>query len=169
MKTYTPKAAEITRAWYVVDAEGIVLGRLASEVAKILRGKHKPTYAPHMDGGDHVVVVNASKIRLTGGKETKKMAYHHSQYPGGLRAVPYERMLAQRADRVVEKAIKGMLPKTRLGRQMASKLRVYAGPEHEQQAQQPVPLKVGDVPPAVPAERAPKAEKPKPKEKKTDG
>jgi len=168
MKTYTPRASEITRAWYVMDADGVVLGRLASEVAKILRGKHKPTYAPHMDGGDHVVVINASKIRLTGGKETKKMAYRHSQYPGGLTAVPYERLLAERPQKAVEKAIKGMLPKTRLGRQMSSKLRVYAGPEHEQQAQQPVPLAVGDVPPAVPAppEKKPPVAAKKPPTKK---
>jgi large subunit ribosomal protein L13 len=185
MKTYTPKAGEITRAWYVVDADGVVLGRLASEVAKILRGKHKPTYAPHMDGGDHVVVVNASKIRLTGGKETKKLAYRHSQYPGGLTAVPYERLLAERPQKAVEKAIRGMLPKTRLGRQMGTKLRVYAGPEHEQQAQQPVPLTIGEVPPAVPAqpEKKPESARKKPaaapkaapkkttakKEKPTDG
>ncbi|HVM11545.1 MAG TPA: 50S ribosomal protein L13 [Actinomycetota bacterium] len=150
MKTYSPKAADITRGWYLVDAEGVVLGRLASEVAKILRGKHKPTFAPHVDGGDHVVVINAAKVSLSGGKESKKMAYRHSQYPGGLRAVPYERLLAERPERAVEKAIKGMLPKNRLGRQMGKKLRVYAGPDHQQQAQQPVPLKVGDVPPAVP-------------------
>lgn len=148
MKTYSPKVKDIRRAWYVVDADGATLGRLASEVARILRGKHKPTYAPHMDMGDHVVVVNAEKIRVTGGKETKKLYRHHSQYPGGLREVPYERLARKRPERVVEKAIRGMLPHNRLGRRMAGKLAVYAGPEHPHQAQQPVPLKLGDVPPA---------------------
>ena len=145
-KTYSPKAKEITRAWYVVDADGAVLGRLASEVAKILRGKHKPTYAPHLDTGDHVVVVNASKIRLTGGKELKKVYYRHSGYPGGIKEMPFERMIAERPERVVEKAVRGMLPKNRLGRQMGGKLRVYAGPEHNNAAQKPIPLRLGDVP-----------------------
>jgi large subunit ribosomal protein L13 len=148
-KTYSPKAKEITRAWYVIDAEGAVLGRLASEVAKILRGKHKPTYAPHLDTGDHVVVVNAAKIRLTGGKELKKVYYRHSGYPGGIKEVSFERMMADRPERVVEKAVRGMLPKTRLGRQMGGKLRVYKGPEHEQSSQKPIPLRVGEVPGAV--------------------
>jgi large subunit ribosomal protein L13 len=148
-KTYSPKAKEITRAWYVIDADGAVLGRLASEVAKILRGKHKPTYAPHLDTGDHVVVVNAAKIRLTGGKELKKVYYRHSGYPGGIKEVSFERMMADRPERVVEKAVKGMLPKTRLGRQMGGKLRVYKGPEHEHSSQKPIPLRVGEVPGAV--------------------
>ena len=148
-KTYSPKAKEITRAWYVIDADGAVLGRLASEVAKILRGKHKPTYAPHLDTGDHVIVVNAAKVRLTGGKELKKVYYRHSGYPGGIKEVPFERLMADRPERVVEKAVKGMLPKTRLGRQMGGKLRIYKGPEHEHSSQKPTPLRLGEVPGAV--------------------
>lgn len=148
-KTYSPKAKEITRAWYVIDADGAVLGRLASEVAKILRGKHKPTYAPHLDTGDHVIVVNAAKVRLTGGKELKKVYYRHSGYPGGIKEVTFERLMADRPERVVEKAVKGMLPKTRLGRQMGGKLRIYKGPEHEHSSQKPTPLRLGEVPGAV--------------------
>jgi large subunit ribosomal protein L13 len=149
MKTYSPRKKDVQRAWYVVDAQGAVLGRLASEVAKILRGKHKPTYAPHMDMGDHVVVVNAAGVRLSGEKGPKKLYYHHSQYPGGLKTVPFERLLDRHPEKVVERAIKGMLPRNRLGRQMARKLSVYAGPEHEHQAQKPVPIRVGEVPGAV--------------------
>jgi large subunit ribosomal protein L13 len=162
MKTYSPKARDVRRAWYVVDADGAVLGRLASEVAKILRGKHKPTYAPHMDLGDHVVVVNAGKIRLTGEKAGKKIYYHHSRYPGGLREVSFERLLAEQPERAVERAIQGMLPHTRLGRQMARKLSVYAGPEHPHEAQKPVPLRLGEVPGAngpAPAAGAPTRKK----------
>lgn len=157
MKTYNPKPKDISRAWYVVDADGAILGRLASEVAKVLRGKHKPIYAPHLDTGDHVVVVNAAKVRLTGGKEQKKIHYRHSGYPGGLREIPYERLMAERPDLVVEKAVKGMLPKSRLGRRMAGKLQVYAGPEHPHAAQKPVPLRVGEVPGAAPPATKPKA------------
>jgi large subunit ribosomal protein L13 len=146
MKTYSPKAREIRRVWYVVDAEGAVLGRLASEVAKILRGKHKPTYAPHLDSGDHVIVVNAAKVRLSGEKAEKKVFYRHSGYPGGIRAVPYQRLLARRPERLVEQAVRGMLPKTRLGRQMARKLAVYAGAGHPHAAQRPVSLRLGEVP-----------------------
>jgi large subunit ribosomal protein L13 len=146
MKTYSPKAGEIERAWYVVDAEGAVLGRLASEVAQILRGKHKPTWAPHLDTGDHVIVVNASGVRLTGEKDQKKVYYSHSGYPGGLSEVEYERMARERPERVVERAIRGMLPKNRLGRQMLRKLSVYRGPDHPHEAQKPVVLKLGDVP-----------------------
>jgi large subunit ribosomal protein L13 len=146
MKTYSPKAGEIERAWYVVDAEGAVLGRLASEVAQILRGKHKPTWAPHLDTGDHVIVVNASGVRLTGEKDQKKVYYSHSGYPGGLSEVEYERMARERPERVVERAIRGMLPKNRLGRQMLRKLSVYRGPDHPHEAQKPVALKLGDVP-----------------------
>jgi large subunit ribosomal protein L13 len=145
-KTYSPKAKDINRAWYLIDADGAVLGRLASEVAKILRGKHKPTYAPHLDGGDHVVVVNAAKVRLTGGKELRKVYYRHSGYPGGIREIPYERMIAERPEWVVEKAVKGMLPKNRLGRRIGEKLKVYAGANHDQSAQKPIPLKLGDIP-----------------------
>lgn len=149
MKTYSPKPKEIRRAWYLVDAEGAVLGRLASEVAKILRGKHKPTYAPHLDTGDHVVVINAAKIRLSGEKTGKKMYYRHSGYPGGIREIPYERLLARRPERLVEQAVKGMLPRNSLGRQMGRKLSVYAGSKHRHEAQKPVPLRLGDVPGAV--------------------
>jgi large subunit ribosomal protein L13 len=143
VKTYSPKLSDISRVWFVVDADGVVLGRLASEVAKILRGKHKPTFAPHMDMGDHVVVVNAAKVRLTGNKRESKMYYRHSGYPGGLREINYERLLATRPQLAVEKAVRGMLPKTRLGRQMAGKLKVYAGADHPHAAQKPVPLELG--------------------------
>jgi large subunit ribosomal protein L13 len=146
MKTYSPKPKEIRRAWYVVDADGAVLGRLASEVAQILRGKHKPTYAPHLDTGDHVIVVNAGRIRLSGEKAGKKVYYRHSGYPGGIREVPYGRLLARRPERLVEQAVRGMLPKNRLGRQMARKLSVYAGTDHPHAAQKPVALKLGQIP-----------------------
>jgi large subunit ribosomal protein L13 len=147
MKTYSPKPRDIERRWYVLDASGAVLGRLATEAAAILRGKHKPIFAPHMDTGDHVIVVNAKEIQLTGGKEQKKVAYRHSGYPGGLTETSYERLLSERPAYAVEKAIKGMLPHNRLGRQMAGKLRVYADADHRHQAQQPKPLKLGEVPP----------------------
>lgn len=146
MKTYTPTPRDIERRWYVVDADGAVLGRLASEVAQVLRGKHKPMYAPHMDTGDHVIVVNARGVRLTGGKETKKIDYRHSGYPGGLRETRYDRLMSERPRYVVEKAIRGMLPKTRLGRAMARKLQVYEGAEHPHAAQKPVPLSLGQIP-----------------------
>jgi large subunit ribosomal protein L13 len=146
MKTYSPKAKEITRAWYLVDAEGQVLGRLASEVAKVLRGKHKPTFAPHLDLGDHVVVINAEKVRLSGEKAGKKLYYRHSGYPGGLQEVPFERMLSRHPERVIEQAVRGMLPKNRLGRKMAKKLMVYRGTAHPHQAQRPTPLRLGEVP-----------------------
>jgi large subunit ribosomal protein L13 len=149
MKTYSPKAAEIERAWYVVNADGAVLGRLASEVAQILRGKHKPTWAPHVDTGDHVIVVNAGGVRLTGEKGQKKIYYSHSGYPGGLSEVEFERMARERPERVVERAIRGMLPKSRLGRQMARKLSVYRGSEHPHQGQKPIPLKLGEIPGAT--------------------
>ncbi len=163
MKTYTPTPRDIERRWYVVDADGAVLGRLASEVAQVLRGKHKPMFAPHVDTGDHVVVVNARGVRLTGGKEMKKVAYRHSGYPGGLKETGYDRLLAQRPVFVVEKAIRGMLPKNRLGRAMARKLVVYEGPEHPHQAQKPVPLALGQLPewtglPEPAPRRAPEAE-----------
>lgn len=146
MKTYNPKPSEIERRWYLVDASGAALGRLASEVAKILRGKHKPTWAPHLDVGDHVVVVNAAKVVLTGAKREQKLWHRHSQYPGGLRSIPYSRLLEQRPDLAVEKAVRGMLPKNRLGRAMIKKLSVYAGPDHPHAAQKPEPLRLGDVP-----------------------
>lgn len=145
-RTYSPKPKDIERRWYLVDADGAVLGRLASEVAKILRGKHKPMFAPHMDTGDHVVVINAAKVRLTGGKDEKKIYYSHSQYPGGLKTMEYERLMRTHPEAVVERAIRGMLPRNRLGRAMARKLSVFPGAEHTHGAQKPVPLKVGDIP-----------------------
>jgi large subunit ribosomal protein L13 len=165
MKTYAPTPGDIERRWYVVDADGAVLGRLASEVAQVLRGKHKPMYAPHMDTGDHVIVVNARGVRLTGGKELRKVAYRHSGYPGGLKETGYERLMAQRPGFVVEKAIKGMLPKTRLGRAMARKLLVYEGAEHPHAAQKPQPLGLGETPAwtGLPVREAkPAAERPAP-------
>jgi large subunit ribosomal protein L13 len=146
MRTYSPKPEHIDRRWYVVDASGQVLGRLASHVALLLRGKHKPIFAPHMDVGDHVIVVNASKVELTRDKEQKKVAYRHSGYPGGIKATSYERLLAERPQVAVEKAVRGMLPKNRLGRQMIGKLHVVPGPEHPHAAQQPVALLVGERP-----------------------
>jgi large subunit ribosomal protein L13 len=140
VRTYSPKAAEVQRAWFEVDASGAVLGRLASCVAQVLRGKHKPTFAPHLDSGDHVIVVNAAKVVLTSGKAETKVHYSHSGYPGGLRARTYGEMLAKRPEEVVRIAVKGMLPKGPLGRQMARKLKIYAGPEHPHAAQQPKPL-----------------------------
>jgi large subunit ribosomal protein L13 len=146
MKTYSPRPRDIERRWYVIDAGGAVLGRLSTEVAAILRGKHKPIFAPHMDVGDHVIVVNAKDVRLTGGKEETKIAYRHSGHPGGITATKYGKLLAEKPAYAVEKAIRGMLPKNRLGRAMVKKLQVYAGPEHPHQAQQPQPLKLGEVP-----------------------
>ena len=170
MKTYAPKPSDIERRWYVVDAQDAVLGRLATEVAAILRGKHKPIFAPHADTGDPVVIVNAAGIKLTGGKEDKKIAYRHSGYPGGLRETKYGRLMSERPAFAVEKAVKGMLPKTRLGRQMIRKLHVHEGADHTHEAQKPEPLKLGDVPkwtglPERPAEEpaAARVAKPKPK------
>jgi large subunit ribosomal protein L13 len=140
--TYSPKASEIQRAWYVVDADGMVLGRLATEVARVLRGKHKPTFTPHLDTGDHVVIVNADKIVLTAGKAERKTVYRHSGYPGGLKAETFGHLLERRPEEAVRRTIRGMLPKTRLGRQMLTKLKVYAGPTHPHAAQQPQPLDV---------------------------
>ncbi len=137
-KTYTPKPADVQRAWRVVDAEGIALGRLSSEVAALLRGKHKPTFAPHVDGGDHVIVINAEKVVVTSDKSKTKIYYRHSGYPGGLKAESFERLQERRPEAIVERAIKGMLPKNRLGRQMGRKLKVYAGAEHPHEAQMPV-------------------------------
>jgi large subunit ribosomal protein L13 len=135
----------VTRQWHVIDATDVVLGRLASQTARLLRGKHKPIFAPHMDTGDFVIIVNASKVALTGNKRADKLAHRHSGYPGGLTSTPIGQLLDKRPDRVVEKAIKGMLPHNTLGRQMASKLKVYAGPEHPHQAQQPVPYEITQV------------------------
>ncbi len=140
MRTYTPKAGEIQRAWHLVDADGLVLGRVATEVARILRGKHRPTFTPHLDTGDHVVVVNADKIVLTAGKAGDKFAYRHSGYPGGLKKTSYAELLARRPDELVRRAVRGMLPKGTLGRQQLHKLKVYAGPDHPHAAQSPQPL-----------------------------
>lgn len=140
--TYSPTSNDIQRAWHVVDAEGLVLGRLATEVARVLRGKHKPIYAPHLDTGDHVIVINADKVVLTSDKASKKFAYRHSGYPGGLRATVYTDLMANKPEEVVRRAVRGMLPKTRLGRSMFHKLKVYAGPVHPHSAQGPVPLEI---------------------------
>ena len=139
-KTFTPRAGDIERQWFVVDAEGKTLCRLASQIAHVLRGKHKPTYSPHMDLGDHIVVINAEKIRVTGRKAEQKVYYRHTGYPGGLRTTTYEDMLGKHPERILRIAVKGMLPNNILGRQMFKKLRVYAGPEHEHAAQQPQAL-----------------------------
>jgi large subunit ribosomal protein L13 len=146
MKTYSPKPRDIERRWYVLDASGAVLGRLATHAAAILRGKHKPIFSPHMDTGDHVIVVNAKEVTLSGDKERTKVAYRHSGYPGGLTATSYGRLLAEKPAFAVEKAIKGMLPHNRLGRQVVGKLRVYAGPDHRHSAQQPQVLQLGEFP-----------------------
>lgn len=145
MSTYSPKPGDITRNWHVIDAEGLVLGKLAVACATLLRGKHKATFAPHVDGGDFVIVVNASKIALTGNKAVAKMAYRHSGTPGGLRAVPYGELLAKDPRKAVERAVWGMLPKNRLSRQLLGKLKVYAGPEHPHAAQQPQPYVITQI------------------------
>ncbi|MFP3947984.1 MAG: 50S ribosomal protein L13 [Longimicrobiales bacterium] len=137
MKTYTPKADDIQRQWWIVDAEGRTLGRLATEVARVLRGKHKPIYTPHLDTGDHVIVVNAEKVTLTGRKAEQKTYFRHSGWMGGEKQIPFERMIDTYPERVIELAVKGMLPKNKLGRQMKKKLRVYAGSEHPHESQQP--------------------------------
>ena len=137
MRTYSPKASELSHEWFVIDATDVVLGRLASQAATLLRGKHKPTFAAHMDNGDFVIVVNAEKIALTGSKLSQKMAYRHSGYPGGLTATSYAELLEKSPEKAVEKAIRGMLPKNSLGDQMLKKLKVYSGSEHPHEAQQP--------------------------------
>ena len=145
MPTYTPKAGDITRTWHVIDAENVVLGRLAVQVANLLRGKHKPTYAPHMDGGDFVIIINAEKVALTSNKADRKLNYTHSGHPGGLKSRTTAELLESHPERVVEKAIKGMLPSNKLGRAVASKLKVYAGPNHPHEAQRPVPFEIKQV------------------------
>lgn len=142
MRTFSPKPSDISRAWHVVDADGLVLGRLASEVARVLRGKHKPIFAPHLDTGDHVIVVNAAKVVLTADKAATKVVYRHSGYPGGLKARTYGELLATRPEEAVRRAVKGMLPKGRLGRRMLRKLKVYAGPAHPHAAQKPASLEI---------------------------
>ena len=140
MKTYVVKPKELVRDWYVVDAEGKTLGRLASKVAQVLKGKHKPFYTPNCDTGDHVIIINADKVQVTGNKLSNKMYYRHSMYPGGLKSISLEDQLAQHPTRVLEAAVKGMLPKTKLGRAMIKKLKVYAAADHPHQAQNPKTL-----------------------------
>lgn len=145
MRTFSPKPADINHQWHIIDAEDIVLGRLAVQVATLLRGKHKPTFAPHMDGGDFVIVVNAQKVALSGNKRTDKLAYRHSGYPGGLKSIAYGDLLEKDARKAIEKAVWGMIPKNRLGRQMIKKLKVYAGPEHPHAAQMPQPFEITQI------------------------
>ena len=145
MRTYSPRPGDAKREWHVIDATDVVLGRLASHAAVLLRGKHKPMYAAHMDMGDFVIVINASKIVLTGQKVEKKMAYRHSGFPGGLTTTPYSELLANNPTKAIEKAVKGMLPKNTLGRMMGSKLKVYAGPEHPHSAQKPQPFEFTQI------------------------
>ncbi|MDH3332936.1 MAG: 50S ribosomal protein L13 [Gammaproteobacteria bacterium] len=142
MNTFSAKPAEVRRDWYVVDATNKTLGRLSTEIARRLRGKHKPEYTPHVDTGDYIVVVNCEKVRVTGNKLKDKMYHHHTGYVGNLKSVPLEKLLDEHPERVIEKAVKGMMPRGPLGRQMFSKLRVFAGPEHTHAAQQPIPLEV---------------------------
>lgn len=145
MRTYSPKASELSHEWFVIDATDVVLGRLAAHVAALLRGKHKPTFAAHMDNGDFVIIVNADKVALTGSKLAQKKAYRHSGYPGGLTAVGYAELLEKNPEKAVEKAIKGMLPKNTLGAQQFSKLKVYRGSEHPHVAQQPKPFVIDQI------------------------
>ena len=145
MRTFSPKDSDITRQWHVIDATDVVLGRLASHVAVLLRGKHKPIFAPHVDTGDFVIVVNADKIALSGTKLDDKLAYRHSGYPGGLRSVSYGELMEKHPERAVEKAVRGMLPKNTLGRKSLTKLKVYAGPDHPHKAQQPKPYEIRQI------------------------
>ncbi|MCE2455095.1 MAG: 50S ribosomal protein L13 [Gemmatimonadetes bacterium] len=142
MKTYTPKASEIDRRWWLVDAEGEPLGRLATRIATVLRGKHKPSYTPHLDVGDHVVVVNAERVTLTGRKAEQKTYFRHSGYMGSERHIPFRTMIARHPERVIQLAVKGMLPKNALGRTMRKKLKVYSGPEHPHRSQSPEPMEI---------------------------
>ncbi|MCU1355652.1 MAG: rplM [Acidimicrobiales bacterium] len=145
MPTYSPKASEIEKAWHIVDAEGLVLGRLATEVARILRGKHKPTYAPHIDTGDHVVIINCDKVILTSDKAEKKKVFRHSGYPGGIREQTFADLMERKPAEAVRRSIRGMLPHTRLGAAQLKKLKVYAGPNHPHAAQQPQVLELADA------------------------
>ena len=145
MGTYSPKPGDVQRQWHVIDASDVVLGRLATQTATLLRGKHKPIFAPHVDTGDFVVIVNAGKVVLTGNKLQTKVAYRHSGHPGGLRRIAFSELLEKRPERAVEQAVRGMLPKNSLGRQMLKKLKVYAGPEHPHSAQQPVLFEITQV------------------------
>ena len=141
-KTYSPSAKDIERQWYVVDADGKVLGRLASQIAHVLRGKHKPVFAPHLDMGDHVIVINAKTVRVTGKKAEQKVYYRHTGYPGGIKSTPFSRMIQNHPERVIKKAVWGMLPHNSLGRHMLKKLKVYAGADHRHEAQKPQPLEL---------------------------
>ena len=141
-KTYSPKPGDLTRDWWLVDATDLPLGRLASEIATILRGKHKPTFAPHVDGGDFVVIINADRVAVTSDKSQSKIYYRHSGYPGGIKAETFKSLKKRRPEAIVERAVRGMLPKNKLGRQMARKLRVYAGPDHPHASQDPQPLQL---------------------------
>jgi large subunit ribosomal protein L13 len=154
VRTFSPKAGDIHRQWHVIDASDVVLGRLASHAAILLRGKHKPIFAPHVDTGDFVIVVNADKIVLTGRKLEQKLAHRHSGYPGGLRSVAYGDLLEQHPERVIEKAVKGMLPKNSLGRSQLRKLKVYAGPHHPHEAQLPTPFEITQIDQQAPAASA---------------
>lgn len=145
MRTFSPKPGDVERQWHVIDATDIVLGRLATHVATLLRGKHKAIYAPHVDTGDFVIVINAGKVALTGNKREQKLEYRHSGYPGGLKSTGYTSLIQNNPRRVVEKAVRGMVPHNRLGRQMMTKLKVYGGPDHPHQAQQPVPFEITQV------------------------
>lgn len=145
MRTYTPKPAEVTRTWHVIDATDVVLGRLASQTATLLRGKHKTTFAPHVDGGDFVIIINAEKVALTGAKLEQKKAYRHSGFPGGLKSTSYTELLGKNPAKAVEKAVRGMLPHTTLGREQLTHLKVYAGPEHPHAAQKPQPFEISQV------------------------
>jgi large subunit ribosomal protein L13 len=145
VRTYSPKPGDVTREWHVIDAEDVILGRLAVTAANLLRGKHKPIFAPHVDTGDFVIVVNADKVAVSGNKKTQKMAYRHSGYPGGLSSTSFGELLEKDPRRAIEKAVWGMLPKNRLGRQMLKKLKVYAGPEHPHQAQKAKPFEISQV------------------------
>jgi large subunit ribosomal protein L13 len=145
VRTFSPKAADVQRQWHVIDASDVILGRLASHAATLLRGKHKPIFAPHVDTGDFVIIVNAAKVALSGNKLVDKRAYRHSGYPGGLRSIAYGDLMAASPERAVIKAVRGMLPKNTLGRQQLRKLKVYAGPEHPHQAQQPAPFEITQV------------------------
>ena len=142
MKTYTPKSSEITREWHLVDAEGMIIGRMATEVARLLRGKHKPTYSPHVDTGDHVVIINADKVIMSGDKAAKKQIYRHSGYPGGIKSDTFDELLARKPADAVRRTVRGMVPKGPLGRQQMTKLKVYAGPEHPHHAQAPQPFEI---------------------------
>lgn len=142
MSTFTAKPAEVQRDWFVIDATDKVLGRLATEVATRLRGKHKPIYTPHVDTGDYIIIINAEKIRVTGNKQTDKTYYHHTGFPGGIKSITFDKQIEKAPERVIQSAVKGMLPKGPLGRDMFRKLKIYAGPEHQHTAQQPQPLEL---------------------------